>query len=52
MNWIDKAISAISPKAGYQRESWRLSLKELQKNYDAGDFSRLNAKWSAFNDSG
>ena len=52
MNWIDKAISAISPRAGYQRESWRLSLKELQKNYDAGDFSRLNAKWSAFNDSG
>lgn len=50
-NWIDKAVSFISPERGYAREAWRQGLYELQKNYDAGNYDRLNARWYATNQS-
>lgn len=49
-NWIDRAIGFISPKAGYQREVWRQGLDGI-RNYDAGDYGRLNANWRAVNES-
>lgn len=47
-NWIDKLIGAISPEAGYQREAWRQGLEQL-RNYDAGNYGRLNANWTPQN---
>lgn len=49
-NWIDNLIGFISPSAGCRREAWRQELEEI-RNYDAGDYSRLNASWRAVNDS-
>jgi len=49
-NWLDNLIGFISPEAGYERTAWRQSLEEL-RNYDAGDYGRLNAHWRALNDS-
>lgn len=49
-NWLDNLIGFISPEAGYERAAWRQSLEEL-KNYDAGDYGRLNASWRAVNNS-
>lgn len=49
-NWLDKAIGFFSPVAGCKRESWRQNLEQM-RNYDAGDYSRLNANWRAVNDS-
>ncbi len=46
MNWLDNVISFISPEAGYRRAAFRNAMA-----YDAGSFDRLNAAWSAFNDS-
>ena len=49
-NWLDNVIGFISPVAGYRREAWRQNLEEM-RNYDAGDYGRLNANWRAVNDS-
>lgn len=49
-NWLDNVIGFVSPKTGYEREAWRNNLQAL-RNYDAGDFERLNSGWRAFNDS-
>lgn len=49
-NWLDNIIAFISPEAGYEREAWRQSLNQI-RNYDAGDYGRLNANWRAVNDS-
>lgn len=46
MNWLDRAISAVSPAWAYRRESWRSALRGF---YDSGDMDRLNSKWSAIN---
>lgn len=51
MNWIDNMISQVSPRWGYQREAWRQGLAELQKNYDAGGYGRINANWRVHNES-
>lgn len=50
MNWLDGIIGFISPKAGYRREEWRQGLDQL-RNYDAGQYNRLNAHWIASNQS-
>lgn len=50
MNWIDNIISIVSPRKGYERAVWRQEL-ELTKNYDAGDYGRLNANWRVLNQS-
>lgn len=48
MNWLDSAISFLSPQWGAKRAAWRSSLEEM-RNYDAGSYGRLNAGWSATN---
>lgn len=50
MNWLDSAISFISPKLGAKRAAWRNYADEL-RNYDAGNYGRLNAGWRATNNS-
>ena len=49
-NLLDNIISFISPAAGAKREAWRQYLDE-QRNYDAGNYDRLNAGWIAYNQS-
>lgn len=50
MNILDSIIGYISPEAGARREAWRQNLNEL-RNYDAGNYGRLNAGWIAYNQS-
>lgn len=50
MNWLDNIIAFISPRMGAEREAWRNSLEEA-RNYDAGDYGRLNSGWRAYNES-
>jgi len=50
MNWLDRAIEWFSPEAATRREAWRNVLKE-QRNYDAGNYSRVNANWRVVNQS-
>lgn len=49
-NWLDNVIGWFNPEAAYRREAWRQALDE-QRNYDAGNGSRLNANWRATNES-
>lgn len=49
-NVLDNIIGFISPAAGAKREAWRRHLDE-QRNYDAGNYDRLNAGWIAYNQS-
>lgn len=49
-NILDSIIGFISPEAGARREAWRQNLNEL-RNYDAGNYDRLNAGWIAYNQS-
>ena len=51
MNWIDNVAGFISPRWGYQRTAWRQGMDELQKNYDAGGYGRVNANWRGTNES-
>ena len=48
MKWLDDVISAISPKWGYKRASYR----EALRTYQAADTSRLRGNWVPFGDSG
>jgi lambda family phage portal protein len=50
MNWLDNLIGWISPQHAAKREAWRQVLEE-QRSYDAGNSGRLNANWSAINQS-
>lgn len=50
MNLLDAVIGYISPEAGARRQAWRKSLEEA-RNYDAGNYGRLNAGWIAYNQS-
>ena len=52
MSWLDNLISWLSPARGIQRMLAKQTLEELQKNYDAGSFGRVNNAWNVFNDSG
>lgn len=49
-NILDNLIGFISPEAGARREAWRNKLEEI-RNYDAGNYDRLNAGWIAYNQS-
>lgn len=49
-NVLDSIIEFISPEAGARREAWRRQL-DGQRNYDAGNYDRLNAGWIAYNQS-
>lgn len=49
-NFIDKIVGFVSPSQGYAREAWRQELDQL-RNYDAGDYRRLNSNWRAVNES-
>ena len=48
MNWLDNLIGWISPKAGAERQAYRMIYEE-QRSYDAGNSKRLNAGWAASN---
>lgn len=50
LNWLDKTIAFISPKAAYKREAWKKSYEGI-RNYDAGTNDRLNAGWRTVNSS-
>lgn len=50
MNWLDRAIGWISPEWGARRSAWRQVMEE-QRNYDAGDYGRLNSHWITTNQS-
>lgn len=45
MNWLDRAISFVNPRAAYERQLWR----EANRNYDAGGTDRRNAGWTTVN---
>lgn len=49
-NWLDNLIGWFSPEWGAKRDAWR-SVMEENRHYDAGSSSRLNANWSAVNQS-
>jgi len=49
-NVLDNVIGFFSPEAGAKREAWRKSLEEI-RNYDAGNYDRLNSGWIAYNQS-
>ena len=50
MAWIDNVISIFSPRKAAERMAWRSAYEEM-RNYDAGDFGRLNARWRVHNSS-
>lgn len=45
MNFIDKAISFISPRLGFERLAWR----NATRSYDSGRTDRLNSGWTPVN---
>ena len=49
-NWLDNVIGWISPEAAYKRAAYRSAL-QLQKAYDAGNYSKQNQNWRVFNES-
>ena len=50
MAWLDNVIAFFNPEAAARRAAWRNAYEEL-RNYDAGDFGRLNSGWRVTNDS-
>lgn len=50
MAWLDNVIAFFNPEAAARRAAWRNAYEEL-RNYDAGDFGRLNSGWRVSNDS-
>ena len=50
MAWIDNVIAFFNPEAAARRAAWRNAYDEL-RNYDAGDFGRLNSGWRVSNES-
>lgn len=46
---IDRAIGALSPKAGARRAEWRRYYEEQRGNYDASDSGRLQSRWTTQN---
>lgn len=49
MGWLDNVIAVFSPKRAAERMAWRSAYDEMQRNYDAGNFGRLNAGWRVSN---
>lgn len=50
MNRLDKVISYLNPRRGFERAAWRESMDEI-RNYDAGGYGRFNSRWRVFNES-
>ena len=50
MAWLDNVIAFFNPEAAARRAAWRNAYDEL-RNYDAGDFGRLNSGWRVSNES-
>lgn len=50
MNFIDGLVGLFSPKMAAKRMAWRNAYDEL-RNYDAGDFGRINSNWRVTNES-
>ena len=50
MAWLDNVIAFFNPEAAAKRAAWRNAYDEL-RNYDAGDFGRLNSGWRVSNES-
>lgn len=50
MSWLDNLITFFNPEKGAMRMAWRNAYEEL-RNYDAGDFGRINSHWRATNNS-
>jgi len=48
MNFLDEAISFISPRRGNVRMAWRRALEE-QRSYDAGNQRGSNMNWQVVN---
>lgn len=48
MAWLDNLIAVFSPKRAAERMAWRSAYNEM-RNYDAGNFGRLNAGWRVSN---
>jgi len=48
VSWLDNVIAFVNPEAAAKREAWRNAYDEL-RNYDAGNFGRLNAGWRVSN---
>lgn len=51
MNLYEKTLAVFSPRRAYEHYTWRVSLQEMQKSYDAGTDGRLNASWRVVNSS-
>lgn len=50
MAWLERIIGWVSPETAYKREAWRQALEQV-RNYDAGNYSRVNSHWIATNQS-
>lgn len=48
MNFIDKVVTFVSPRAGYERAAYRDALK-MRSAYDAADISKANHNWRVLN---
>lgn len=49
MNWLEKIIAFISPKAAYERMTWRQDYESARDAYDSGDSGRINKNWTPRN---
>lgn len=53
MDFLDRIVSWISPKAAFERQAYREALeikerqRQLRRNYDAGAVNRFNNRWNA-----
>lgn len=50
MNWLENAISFVSPEWGARREAWRKYAQDL-RNYDAAGYGNGSINWRAVNQS-
>lgn len=53
MGFIDSIVAAISPKAAYEREIYKIAADGLRSldSYDAGSYERNNRNWNVTNES-
>ncbi len=53
MGFIDNIVAAVSPKAAYEREVYKIAVEGLRSfdSYDAGSYERNNRNWHAVNES-
>ena len=48
-NFIDKIVGFINPRAGTERNKWRMQYEMQRGNYDASDSGRLQERWNIQN---